>query len=357
MIPWHPTKVYNDIQYHSCFFVLSDNDGESGKNGMIAYPSINQLRHMVDQMKRWNLTTMEFYGTVKLHGTHADVLQPHATSTDLIYQSRNRVLSLESAKTDNQGFMQSMVKKDLSQLFASIRARVPGSEGEVVLLAGEWCGGNIQSGVALTGLAKFFVIFDIKVGNRWVDFRQFSDIHDNSQRIYNVMQFPTWTIEFDINNPEAVQEQIINWTQEVAAECPAGRFLGANGEGEGIVWKPVAGARINNSRLWFKTKGEKHSVRQVAKPKDIAPLSVEMVESIQKFVKQVVVENRCKQGITYMKEVCNGSIVIGCFLQWMVKDITKEEGDTIAQHGWNIKEVEKQVRAAATEWFKKQTGQ
>jgi hypothetical protein len=135
----------------------------------------------------------------------------------------------------------------------------------------------------------------------------------------------------------------------VEAECPVGRFFGVlSGVGEGVVWKPVD-PRYNEGRFWFKVKGEKHSVTMIKQRKEIAPIAVQRMSDIREFAERCVTENRCKQGM----HVLGSSANIGGLLRWVVGDVRKEEGDTIAAHDWQPAEVNKALNDVALRYLRR----
>ena len=267
-----------------------------------------------------NYPILDFKGTVKLHGTNASIVKYKDESIN--YQSRERVLSLEQ---DNAGFMMAMMNKDLDFLFNNIMF------SDYCAIYGEWCGGNIQKGVALNGLEKMFVVFAIKADDEWIDL--WSDLQDNEQGIYNILQFKTFDVKIDFNNPELVQNKLIEDTLTVEEECPVGKYFGVSGVGEGIVYSCVS-----DSSLKFKSKGEKHSVSKV---KVLNSIDVEELNSIKEFVEAVVIDNRLQQGMDYLKEM---NIEVspkntGEFLGWIVRDVLKEETDTIVANQLDMKKL------------------
>jgi hypothetical protein len=274
---------------------------------------------------------LRFKGTVKLHGTNAGIVK-YADGT-LEFQSRESVLSLDS---DNAGFMNAVSTKNLDFLFSGIEFE------DYVAVYGEWCGGNIQKGVALNGLPKMFVIFACKVDGNWIDYRR----SDHTQGIYNINEFQTFEVTVDFNTPELSQNKIIDMTVEVENECPVGKHFGVSGVGEGIVFTAI----YNGEQFIFKSKGEKHSVSKV---KTLASVDVELVESMNAFVDYAVTENRLKQGIEYMKR--NGFDIsqknTGEFLRWIVGDIVKEETDVITGNGLDQKKLNPLISTKARQWY------
>jgi hypothetical protein len=317
---------------------------------MKKFPSIDQFRSVVRTVKTQhdyqgkdengvaiyqhlsNYPTLKFQGTIKLHGTNAAVVK--YSDGRFEFQSRERVLSLEQ---DNANFMMAMMPKNLDFLFSGIEFN------DYCAVYGEWCGGNIQKGVAINGLPKMFVIFGIKVDDKWVELPSWK--YDNENGIYNILQFPTYEVDIDFNNPELIQNKLIEDTLAVEDECPVGKFFGVSGIGEGIVYKCVT-----NPDLIFKSKGEKHSVSKV---KTLNAVDVESLAGIQEFVDSVVTENRLGQGVNYLKEM---SIEVhpkntGEFLRWVVTDVLKEETDTIVVNQFDMKKVKNAIVNKARVYF------
>ena len=139
------------------------------------------------------------------------------------------------------------------------------------------------------------------------------------------------------------QNQLIELTEAVEAECPVGKAFGVSGIGEGIVWTCVTPG-WESSKFWMKVKGEKHSVSKVKTLVD-----VEALANIQAFLDYAVTEARLDQGFT---EVAAKDIKdIAAFLRWMYNDIIKEEADTIEANGLDPKTIGKNISARARPWF------
>lgn len=317
---------------------------------MKKYPSIEQFRNVIRNVKAIhdykgkdeegnpiykhteNYPTLEFKGTIKLHGTNAGIVK--YSDGRIEFQSRERVLSLEE---DNSGFMAAMMPIDLSFLFSGFKFN------EYVAVYGEWCGGNIQKGVAINGLPKMFVIFGVMVDDKWVELPSF--LYSNEDGIYNILQFPTYSIYIDFNSPELSQNKIIEETVKVEECCPVGKHFGKEGIGEGIVFTCVS-----NQDLKFKSKGEKHSVSKVKK---LNPIDTEELGTINEFIESIVTENRLEQGVSYFKEnnIEVDSKNTGEFLGWIVRDVLKEESDTITANGLDEKKIKNAIVQKARVWF------
>ena len=317
---------------------------------MIKYPSTEQLRHIVREVKskhdfagktddgqafycnKTPYPVLKFIGTVKVHGTNAGIIKHKDGS--LSYQSRSRELSLEE---DNAGFMESMIRKNLDFLFDRFNFN------EHIAIYGEWCGGNIQKGVAISGMQKMFIIFAIKIDEEWVELP--SDLQANEGGIFNILQFGTYEIDIDFNNPELSQNKIIEMTIDVENECPVGKFFGKSGVGEGIVFTCAT-----DRPLRFKSKGEKHSVSKVIALNVIDEASIIKLDN---FVSSTLTENRLLQGIQYLQEMQLDIDIknIGQFIRWCVNDVNKEEGDIRIELGLDEKKVNQKLSQVSKNWF------
>lgn len=317
---------------------------------MKKYQSIEQFRNVIRNVRaihdfqgkddegkaiyqhKHNYPILKFIGTVKLHGTNAGIVK--YVDGRVEFQSRERVLTVND---DNAGFANKFSNVDLSFLFEQFEF------SESVAIFGEWCGGNIQKGVAINGLEKMFVIFGVTVDDNWVTIP--NGLHNNEVGIYNILQFPTFEIDIDFNTPESVQNKLIEMTVSVEECCPVGKYFGKEGTGEGIVFTCES-----NQDLKFKSKGEKHSASKV---KTLNEVDVELMASINEFVDMAVSENRLKQGISYFIE--NGIALearnTGQFLSWVVTDVLKEELDTLKASGLDEKKVKAAIVTKARMWF------
>lgn len=320
---------------------------------MKKYPSINQFRHVIEEVRAISdyqgrdengnaiylhtsdYPVLKFKGTVKCHGTNSAIVRYSDNRTE--FQSRERVLSLES---DNAGFMNFMIDKNLDFLFENIKFF------DYCAVYGEWCGGNIQKGVALNGLPKMFIIFGIKVDDEWIELPK--NLHNNNLGIYNILQFETFEVDIDFNCPENVQNLIIDMTLKVEECCPVGKFFGVEGIGEGIVFKSV-----DYPDLMFKSKGIKHSSSKV---KTLNTVDTESLKDINDFVESVVSENRLNQGLSYFSEnnIEQSPKNTGEFLSWIVKDVLKEEQDTLTDSNLDEKKVKAAIVNKARSWYLKQ---
>lgn len=315
---------------------------------MKKFPSLNQFRNVVREVRTQHdykgkdeqgnpiylqdspYPTLKFRGTVKLHGTNAGIVK---YKDRIEFQSRERVLTPLS---DNIGFATKYTGTDLDSLFSNFEFN------DYIAIYGEWCCGNIQKNVALTQIPeKRFVIFGVKIDDVWVDFDE--NLKKEDLNIFNILQFPTYEVEIDFNNPEAIQNKLIELTLAVEEECPVGKYFGVSGIGEGIVFQSV-----ENKNLIFKSKGEKHSVSKVKVLNSVDP---EKIENVDKFIEYAVTENRLNQGL---ENVSTDIKDLGNFIKWMASDIVKEELDTLQANNLTYKDVASKVAQKSKEFFLKQ---
>ena len=276
--------------------------------------------------------TLHFKGTVKLHGTSSGIVLYKDGRME--YQSRERVLSITS---DNAKFFLCMSLVDVKKLFEGIEFT------DHVALYGEWCGGSIQKGMAITGLPNMWVLFALKIDDVYQDFSKYAHLKMEDKRIFNIYQFENYTMDIDFNYPEISQNKLVDLTLKVEEQCPVGKYFDKVGIGEGIVWECI---EADSSRYIFKVKGEKHSSSKV---KTVATVDVEAIAGMKEFVEYAVTENRLKQGIDKMIEMgipleMNKT---GDYLRWVYNDVIKEEMDTIVKNQIDVKKIGSFISAKA----------
>lgn len=338
----------------------------------ISFPSIEQFRQICATINRqFNFVGLDengeaiydatlpkpiitFKGTVKLHGTNAAVC---GNLSDGIWaQSRENIITPEK---DNAGFAFFVESK--KEIFSELIATVFNENNldmieNTVSIYGEWCGSNIQKGVGICNLPKSFFIFGVKVTPHleseeerktkpayWVNY---SNLRSTENNIYNIDDFPTYSIDIDFNMPQLVQNQLSDLTIAVEEECPVAKAFGFSGIGEGIVWSCEFKGAVHR----FKVKGEKHSSSKV---KTLAAVDTEKLNSIKEFVDYAVSESRFNQALENVFPN-NESIDVkkmGDVIRWVVNDIIKEEMDTMVANKIEPKDVNKYISSKVREMF------
>lgn len=343
---------------------------------MVKFPKIKQFRNVIDEIRARAqfkglgedgmpimdraavLPKVKFVGTVKMHGTNASVRKN--LKGEIVPQSRNRTLKIDNdnagfanyALTDvGEGYWQDMLVIDAEDVGLASRVEDP-----QLTVYGEWCGGNIQKGIALTGLDKMFVVFAVRLGTGddtiWLGRKYIERFNHPEHQIYNCFMFETFTVEIDFETPSLIQNGLVDITEAVEKQCPVGAAFGASGIGEGVVWRPdpEIHPNMNEDRFWFKVKGAKHSDSKV---KELVPIDPEKVKSISEFVNSVTTDHRLQKGIDYLEE--NGFEVskqsTGHFLQWLRDDILEEEADVMDASNLDRKDVMKYINEQGKRWF------
>jgi len=352
---------------------------------MIKYPSIEQFRHTVENVKRkaqytgrdendyplydetLPLPVLKYRGTVKLHGTNASV--SWLPDDTMHAQSRTRRITVGD---DNAGFAKFVHEEVGRDKWVKMFDDIMVGEGEKiawnerppqrpVTIYGEWCGKGIMKSVAISELPhKIFVIFGIRVGypddedRFWVDVKKHSTwLSSHDDRIYNVFEFPHYYVDVDFNNPRLAQKKMDQIVEAVENECPIGKALGISGTGEGVVWQPEDEG-WESSDFRFKVKGSKHKISKTRTPKVLSPAETEKQDSIQEFIESTVTENRLEQGLESLKEMGHEITMrtMGEFIKWVSNDVVKEEYDVMKASGITQKEINKPISFKARNWYR-----
>lgn len=317
------------------------------------------------------IPTLDFIGTIKLHGTNASVHQKMNDNSTIVCQSKENIITPEK---DNAGFARFIdninVKEILNIMFANIKNKfIQHTEHKTMVIYGEWCGMGIQKNVAINKLPKMFVIFAIKLIDNeadanndrkeiWLSKEEIQEVYQNTNKtklnslsIYSIYDFPTYKIAINFSEPQLQQNELVDITLAVEKKCPVAAHFGVEGIGEGVVWKCITDYPIFKTRnLIFKVKGKDHTVSNVS---SLAPVDTAKVNSIKEFVDGVVTENRLQQGLDYLKEMQLDvdKVNMGPFLKWIANDCIKEEADVMLASGLSQKEVMGAISNKAKQWF------
>jgi hypothetical protein len=310
--------------------------------------------------------TIKLTGTVKLHGTHADiVIEP---DNAIRIQSRNR-LSLD-IEHDNYNVAASLLplRKEVLEVKEKIKDRwyqlnAPEKIGEdgPIILAGEWIGPGVQKKVAITNLPKkFFVILAVSINGEWQDDEDYAHIHNEAVGIYNISRGGFYHEVLDFKDPEtleACKEKLLAHTLDVEKECPFAKSLGISGLGEGIVWKahyPLS----QDPRFWLKTKGPEHRITHTDKLKR-AGLNKNGAEGAKAFAEAAVTEMRLQQAWDYLGEMGIKRDRSGtqAFNKWLVKDVEIEEKKVIVDMSIDNVALKKATVFIGRNWYFKKLGE
>lgn len=318
------------------------------------YSSIPNLRNAVfDEIQHNNKTILSptlFRGTVKLHGTHGDIVR----FTDGSYhaQSRNKILTDEN-DNDKFNIFTTSNWEQINILFDRIAIVYKNEIYNHITLAGEWCGQGIQKNVAINNLPRMFVYFDIFIDNRRCDMNLFRHIHNETIRIFNILQFTSYGIIINnfINMSAEEIKAIDEYVDEVDKKCPVAAHFGIDGFGEGIVWRQ----NQCQGNIVFKTKGKMFFVNQLPKDKknNNNNKSKNNNNKNENFdIDHMVSQERLHQGIQYLieekKEISIYNIKI--FIDWVNNNIITEEKEFMSTN--DITTVCKIFTQYSAKWYK-----
>ena len=307
-------------------------------------------------------TSIPLVGTVKLHGTHNDIVI-HANNT-IQLQSRN--VAVLSLKNDPFSFTKTMLplRPEILQLKGRIHARFcernPGVEIEVqhpLIIAGEWIGPGVQKNCAVSELKeRIFVIISISINARWQPDEDYADISNSKVGIYHVSRggwykrsIPLGTIE----EMEASLKTLQPLADQVEKECPFAKTFGKIGQGEGIVFKPTLGRLGEDARFWLKVKGPLATGGGPRVRKVLSGAEMEAAELAKTFAESVMTEPRLEQGWGYLKEmqIERSKKNVGRFLKWLCGDIEVEERGEIKQLGVDMGLLRKEINNIGKVWY------
>ncbi|KAH7380220.1 hypothetical protein DE146DRAFT_681986 [Phaeosphaeria sp. MPI-PUGE-AT-0046c] len=334
------------------------------------YPKITthvpEIIHALEELNRdssnaereLNLDPIPFIGTVKLHGTHADILIYN--DDRIVFQSRN-IVGLQVAK-DNAGFATTMSQKTKVLLrlrdlfiarFTQLHPHTSLDQSRPVLIAGEWIGQSIQKDVAISQLSKRFVIISVNINGQWQRDSDYGGIALPNHDIYNISRAGNFNRTLHFDNPQRTINELEILTEQVARQCPFAATFGIDGEGEGIVWKPALAPYNCNPNLWFKTKGGRFKPTFTRPPRQSPERAQQSREVAARVAEIWVSEQRLEQGLEYMREhgIQPTKKGMGPFLKWVQNDIAVEEKGYIAEHGVDAPTLRIEVAKIAKPWY------
>lgn len=337
------------------------------------YPKITtHIGEIIEQLQRLNrdpahpeaniiLKPVPFIGTVKLHGTHADILV--YPDDRIVFQSRN-VIGLSIVK-DNQEFAATMSKKTdaILQLrdmclvrWEELNPNTSPEDGLPVLIAGEWIGEKIQKDVAIAQLSRRFVIISININGTWQKDEEYSDISLPIHDIYNASRAGVFHVTLYPETPERTASEIEHMTEAVASNCPFAATFHISGLGEGVVWKPVPPHYNANPSLWFKSKGGKFKPTFFRPPKHA--VGIDVIQERRKAAAAVAAawcsQQRLEQGWDVLREkgIERDARALGDFLKWIQCDILVEERSYIRNNAVDEAALKSEIARIAKPWYR-----
>lgn len=336
---------------------------------LIKMPSIEQFRNIVHNVnhasefagvdgdgnviydKSAKKPTLTFIGTCKVHGTNSAAC--YNTVDGLWAQSKESIITSTS---DNMGY--AFFVESNEKVFIKLMQEVAAKENidlstNTISIYGEWAGGNIQKGVAVCNLPKTLFIFGVKIspfedGSKayWVDHTY---LKSEENRIYNISDFPTFSITVDFNYPQLIQNDIVEMVNAVEAECPVGKQFGFSGIGEGIVFSTT----YKDTRYTFKAKGSLHAGK--SKTITLKKVDDEKIQKIIDVAEQVTPTWRLAQMLEQTFNINDGGTLdrskLGDYIRLVINDIIKEDIDILKDASLEPKDVSKYISDISRKYF------
>ncbi len=341
---------------------------------LIAMPSIEQFRTIVSNVNReYNFVGLDdageaiydiakpkpiltFKGTVKLHGTNFSVCYNEIEG--VWAQSKENIITPEKDNAGSAFFVKSN-EETFINLFNQVKERLNlDLTQNTIAIYGEWAGKGIQKAVAISNIDKSMFIFGVKItphpkdeddktASYWVDS---SYLRSPENKIFNIEDYKTFSVDIDFNMPQLTQNRIIEMTLEVEDECPVGKVFGFEGIGEGIVFSHMT---ADGKVYRFKSKGEKHS--KASKVTTLKPVDDAKLNNIVETVNKVTPDWRLEQALDKTFDLMNGGAIdvkkLGDFIRNVIQDILKEETDVIAEAGLEPKDINSKVSERCRLYF------
>jgi hypothetical protein len=166
---------------------------------------------------------------------------------------------------DNNGFyawvMNSQRKEELVNTISNF---INFDKVKQVTIFGEFAGESIQKGVAVSQLPKSFYVFAVQVMYddetvEWLPIDTVKFFENKDLNIFNVLMFPTRTINIDFNNPENYVNDLVDRATRIGDSCLVGEYFGIQDKtGEGVVLRSINSP--DGHTYLFKVKDLRHQM-------------------------------------------------------------------------------------------------
>lgn len=302
-------------------------------------------------------------GSVKLHGTHADILI--YDDDRIVLQSKN-VPNITIAN-DNLGFAAAMADKAAVILrlrdrylarWDSLHSERSLDTAHPVLIAGEWIGTGVQKDVAITQLSRRFVIISVSINGSWVQDTAYADIEAPTSSIYNISRGGMFSATLHLRDISRTLSEVSPLAEAVASSCPFAASFDMHGEGEGIVWKPTAPHLNYNPAFWFKIKGGRFKPTFAPAPKNVPEGVQEKRDAADRLATLWCSEVRMQQGWDLLREMGlrRDMKALSKFLKWVQSDVMVEERGYIQDNGVDEGTLRVGIAKVARVWYIQRLG-
>ena len=298
-----------------------------------------------------------FVGQVKVHGTNAAIR--FEEDGRIVCQQRGGDVPDDGGHFGFKAFVRALPKHVTDMMLSQARQAFSRFEKPAFpfTIFGEWFGmGIVRGDTAVNKLKdKRFYIFAVSSGEHGSseegaeDTRVWGDIKGIDPHYHGILNANNYygvTVDINFNSDASIAaglKRMTECTKEVEDMCPVGRELGVEGTGEGIVWTALGD---NDSRVWCKTKGDKHSKTTV---KAVDPEADAKKSALAAFAESLVTQGRINQAMDILP--ANDKSKTGEVARWVVNDILREEALTIQESGFEGKSVTALLGRAASRKF------
>ena len=301
------------------------------------------------------MPVVDYIGKVKIHGTNAAIV----IAADGTYHCQSRTQVIVAGENDNAGFAL-WVSQRIAQINQILEAEqlllLDGGGNHSYAIFGEWCGSKISPKVALSQLGRrVFVVFAVayKIGETvyWSFDDDLSLFHNPEIDLYNVNLFGAYPITVDFNDPAAAQIQILETTAAVEAQCPAGKFFGLEGIGEGLVYTHPG----LDPRCFFKSKGVLHKGTSKQRESISDEESDQLTALCDLLLRVGQIETRFEQAIKMLRldgHLLDSMRDTKLVIDWVWADIFEENLLDIQASGLDQKQVTAVVTKRVREEYK-----
>lgn len=302
---------------------------------------------------------LDVVGTEKIHGTNLTVCFNNLDG--IWFQSKERIITPNSDNGGAAKFCEER-KEVLIGLIQklSLEHRI-NLNSNTIVLAGEFAGEGIVKKSAVSGIKKQFFIFqhfkltsieqsESSLNTFWIETKfENSWIDSKKDGIYNLMNFPTYHLKIDFNNPLLSHELMLNFLNDIELNSPVGNYFGKDGNiAEGIVFSTEYKGKV----FKWKVKGDKHSKSKVKK----LPKVDNVQEQLKIDVTNIVTPAwRLEQMFDLANDTINGGIPniknIKLFLDMVFNDILKEEKEVFETHYLSINNINSKIALICRNWY------
>jgi hypothetical protein len=238
----------------------------------------------------------------------------HGTSCNISYDPQTQELRFFSGGESHEKFLKLFNQDELKQKFVSLQLPLD----RKIVVYGEGAGGKQQGMSHTYGPNLFFIVFDIKVGDLWLDVPKAEKVaNDLGLEFVHYVKVSTDLKELDAQR-DAPSVQAVRNGVSTSEDFMAGK----GPKREGVVLRPLVELRKNNGeRLICKHKGD--DFKETATPRPVVdPAKQKLLEDAQSVADEWVTPMRLQHVLDKLPGHCMEKMkdIIGS----MIEDVNRE---------------------------------